>query len=313
MKRVFGLALALVTLVACAFWPFRQQQPQETIIPLWTPIPYNPDTGIPPTVTPTPTYMLPTPSPIALATATAPPPPTATPAAALPTVVAEGGFTPVVPIRPGPLVQVPHLASPPTIDGDLREWQGIPAVAIQYATYGVSLYAGPQDISGLLYMGWDAQYLYLAFQVVDDVFVQTATGRYLYRGDSAEILVDVDLFGDRYTRFLSADDYQLGFSPGSPPGNHPEVWRWYPRHLEGVPQGVLIAARPLGQGYTLEVAVPWSAIGITVASPGLRMGFVAALSDNDLPGTQVQQTLVSNDPYRRLTDPTTWGEMVLLP
>ncbi len=308
--RPWPLFLAGILIMAVACQALGRATPTPvTPIFVWTPLPEETEIFIPPTATPTragvPVFPASPTQPPAPAGPTVAPtlPPTATPTRAV--------RIPVIPIRPGPLVEVPRLAAPPTLDGYLDEWQGS-GVPVQYATYGRAAYTGPQDASAQVYLGWDPEYLYLAFQVVDDVFVQQARGRNLYRGDSAEILVDTDLFGDRYVRRLTWDDYQLGFSPGSPPGRNPEAWRWYPRAMEGVPEGVRIAAQPWSRGYTMEVAVPWRALSV-VPGEGLRMGFVVSISDNDLPGRTVQQTLVSHDPYRRLTDPTTWGEMVLRP
>jgi len=45
-------------------------------------------------------------------------------------------------------------------------------------------------------------------------------------------------------------------------------------------------------------------------TPNTRMGFAINLSDNDASGQAVQQTMLSNDPFRTLTDPTTWGTLV---
>ncbi len=293
--------------------------PTPLTTPLWTPIPLQPPVVIPPTVTPTPARV---PSPAAV-TPTASPggskgqvtvPPLATATPTWPPLPQAPGrsWTPVVPVRPGPVLYIPRKTFTFQADGDLREWLALSPVSITYVTFGQNNYQGPQDASGTLYLAWDEQYLYLAFQVLDDRYVQEAQGRYLYQGDSVEILVDTDLMGDRVQRRLSRDDYQIGFSPGNPLGSQLQAWRWYPRPLEQRLEGFPMAARAWTHGYQLEIALPWDVLHLQ-PRPGLRVGFNAAISDNDLPGQRIQQTLVSTSPYRRLTDPTTWGELVLLP
>ena len=71
-----------------------------------------------------------------------------------------------------------------------------------------------------------------------------------------------------------------------------------------------IAAQDLGGARLLEIAVPWSVLQVQPYQ-GLKLGFCLSLSDNDHEGVQVQQTMLSNCPQRRLTDPTTWGTLIL--
>jgi len=61
--------------------------------------------------------------------------------------------------------------------------------------------------------------------------------------------------------------------------------------------------------WRLEAAIPWSVLGISPYK-GMHLGFAISVSDNDNPGTQ-QESMVSNAPGRMLTDPTTWGDLVL--
>jgi hypothetical protein len=65
-----------------------------------------------------------------------------------------------------------------------------------------------------------------------------------------------------------------------------------------------------GVGYFLEAAVPWQALGVAPA-PGLALGLVAAVSDNDTPQTNVQECMIATSPKRNWRDPTTWGTLIL--
>ncbi|NPA06539.1 MAG: hypothetical protein GXO54_03955 [Chloroflexi bacterium] len=276
-----------------------------------TPFSYN--QGIPPTVTPTPRVS-------ATPTVTPTLPPTVTPTP-LPytavhtptfTVTANPGLWPSGPgqARPGPRVVAYPLPHPPSLDGSPDDWGPMPLYAIRHVTYGRAHYQGPQDLSGVFLVGWDVGYLYLWVHVTDDVYVQEGRGPNIFRGDSAEVLLDTRLEEDYFTHTLSADDMQIGFMAGNPPGFHPDAWQWYPRFLMGYPTGVQVAASPAVDGYQLEIAIPWGRLNLRPRE-GLRMGFAISISDNDTPGTLRQETLISNSPYRRLTDPTTWGELLL--
>jgi hypothetical protein len=56
--------------------------------------------------------------------------------------------------------------------------------------------------------------------------------------------------------------------------------------------------------------IPWTVFGVT-AEAGDRFGFALSVSDNDLTGAPVQQSMVSNVSSRTLTNPTTWGTLIL--
>jgi hypothetical protein len=66
----------------------------------------------------------------------------------------------------------------------------------------------------------------------------------------------------------------------------------------------------MSDGYRLEAAIPWSVFGVTPAN-GQQFGFAISISDNDNPNENVQQKMVSADPFRSLVDPTTWGVLTL--
>jgi hypothetical protein len=161
-------------------------------------------------------------------------------------------------------------------------------------------------------VGWDKNYLYLGVRVIDATYVQNASGANLYKGDSVEILLDTNVSADYYLASLSSDDYQLGISPGSPTaGQNMAAYLWYPASAEGPRGNVLIAARPRDDGYVIEAAIPWGIFGVTPFN-GQHFGFAFSVSDNDNPNQNVQQSMVSSSPIRILTDPTTWGDLVLV-
>lgn len=265
-----------------------------TLPPMWTATSAPPTaTEVPPTATeppPTATQVPPT------ATRTLPPPTATKP-----------------PVRPGTIVNAIYYATPPVIDGDWNDHPG-KEYAAEVVVFGRANWIDRDDLVGSFRLGWDKTYLYLAVKVRDDEYVQNASGELLFKGDSLEVILDTDLLGDFYTNVLSPDDYQLGISPGKPTVNiSPQAYRWLPASKKGLVTGVKIKSiRDNSTGITrIEVAIPWTVFNIT---PELydRFGFALSVSDNDDPLQNIQQSMVSSAKGRVLTNPTTWGELILV-
>jgi hypothetical protein len=343
MKRSFRILLALAALAVAALacnLPARDQPGQPTPLPapnqtltalfaiatpderFGTPDPTDPATAtvtLPPVLSPTPAVQdtavpLPTTAP------------TAAPTAALPTTVPTVGITYVAPtatrapVQASPTAaarrtsfQAQYLNTPPTIDGDWSEWKDVAReYPANYVTYGAANRTGDDDLAASFYVGWDNDRLYIAVKVRDDRYVQNASGENLYLGDSLEILLDTKLEEDFYYSELSADDFQLGISPGRPdPDGTREAYLWFPRSITGPRTNITIASRLENGVYRVEAAIPWNVFETTPAV-GKRFGFVLSVSDNDDPTQNLQQSMVSSSPGRRLTDPTTWGELELV-
>ncbi len=234
--------------------------------------------------------------------------PTANPTAA-PTII----YVPVnptqPPIRPGGTVLADYFSRPPTIDGNWDDYNGLEH-PISSIVFGYSNWTGEDDLIGAYRIGWDMNNLYLAVKVRDDVYAQNAAGDDLYKGDSIEVLLDADLYGDFSVNSLNADDYQLGISPGrSSVSGLKEAILWYPRAISGG-RSFPVASMSSAGVYRVEMAIPWSVFSITPFA-GQHYGFAVSISDNDDPLQNLQQTMVSSVPGRKLTLPMTWGELVL--
>lgn len=291
---MLGLAAAACTLPGAASpTPFTFPTPNLTLTAIFAPTETPTPPG--PTVGPSPTETL-------AATAGASPTP-------------GTGVTPTSPvglIRPnGFPVTAQFLPTPPTIDGDLGDWSGTTFTASQ-CVFGCSLWSGENDLSASYYMGYDSSALYVGVKVKDDQYVQLSTGHLMYKGDDVEIQLDTNLAGDFADKSLSADDYQMGMSAGNFGSRAPEAYRWYPASLQAALPSVFIKAKQATGGYTLEAKIPWTVFKVTPTS-GARFGFALSLSDDDLPGSAVQQSLVSSVSTRKLVDPTTWGTLILGP
>ncbi len=295
IQRILPILLLMATAVGCTLpgaalpTPFTFPTPNLTLTAIFAPTE---------TSTPEPPVTLVPPTP----TAAAPTLPGGTPGATATTGVYSS--------RPnGSPVTAVFMGTAPTIDGNTSEWTGSVYLADR-ATYGAANWTGTNDLSASYFLGWDTTNLYLAVRVRDERFVQAASGRYLYRGDSVEMLLDVNLATDYTSTTLSSDDYQLGLSPGNFGSLATEAYLWYPASSEGARTSVTVRARSTSEGYELEASIPWGVFGV-VATDGSHFGFAFSASDNDAPGTTTQQSLVSGVSTRRLTNPTTWGTLIL--
>jgi hypothetical protein len=74
---------------------------------------------------------------------------------------------------------------------------------------------------------------------------------------------------------------------------------------------IVLAAQEQGdEDITIELAIPWTELDIR-PSPGLRIGIALNVSDNDRPGTAIQEMMKSSSAIRTYYDPDTWGTLTL--
>ena len=272
----------------------------ETLLPSITALPSDTFTQLTPTLTST---TGPTSTAIIIPTLTAILP-TTTATTILPT------NTPRPLIRSSASITATYLGVAPTIDGNLGEWN-LTNYVVDKVVFGLDRWDNPQDLLARVMVGWDTRNLYIGAVVIDEDYEQNTSGVNLFRGDSLEILLDTNIAADFYVNYLTPDDFQLGISPGSPvPDEDPEAYLWYPASIDGGRSQVDIASVATGDGYRVEVAIPWSVFEMTPQA-GQHYGFAFSVSDNDIDGGVAQQSMVSNVSTRRLSDPTTWGDLLL--
>lgn len=217
---------------------------------------------------------------------------------------------PTAELRPAGRFEAKYMATPPVLDGSWDEWTST-AYPARFVVFGKDNWTGKADLEGSFKVGWDANYLYLASKTYDDTYVQNTTDINIYKGDSVELLFDVDLMGDLNSNQLNSDDYQLVFSPGkgSVTGIK-ETYLYNPANVAGPRTTVKIAATYVNAIIRMEIAVPWSVLGVTPAA-GKQFGFVVSMNDNDNESKNVQQSMVSSVEKRDFQDPTTWALLEL--
>jgi len=248
-----------------------------------------------PTSSPTPTR---TPTPTATATPTSAPTPTPQPTAYAGPLRQNGGDT------------IAFRTSGISVDGRISEWQGLPALTLPVIQTGSQNYSGPDDLSVSVWLAWDENYLYLAASVVDDQHVQELRSYDLYNGDEIDLWLDTDLAGDFSVDTNNADDYQIGLSPGNFDSIPAEAVVWYPQRRPEWNSRIHVAAQPVGSGYQLEAAIPWSMLGIQ-PRPGQVFGYAINASDNDTPNSAAQETILMQTPGMAWGNPTTFSNLRL--
>lgn len=218
-----------------------------------------------------------------------------------------------IPTEPGAVGAI-YFDSPVEINSDLLEWANAPPVLSSYRVFtGTIATAHLGTISAVWRIGWNDEFLYVAVKVYDDVHVQTQIGRGIYLGDSVEFQIDTDMSDD--PSYVDGDDYIIVLSPGDfdkvPPSSY---------CFQGSPTGKfnleVSLDSPLhvvktADGYIVEAAIPWSVLELTPA-PGMVVGIALNVTDNDVPGTAVQEALYSHVANRQYLQPATWGTLTLL-
>jgi len=180
---------------------------------------------------------------------------------------------------------IPHLAQPPQIDGELGEWTNIIPVCLgvekdQIRYYSLRPWAGPLDSSAKIWMGWDKDNLYFAADIRDDTFHQTCSSSDLaeiWSEDSLWLTIasadktkqngTVVLLSEFNWAIVSTDKVAIAAK----------------RDTEGQKAGAFpVAARKKsdGTGCIYEGAIPWSEISLS-ARPGTLMRLSWAVGDSD--------------------------------
>ncbi|RMF57828.1 MAG: T9SS C-terminal target domain-containing protein [Calditrichaeota bacterium] len=189
-------------------------------------------------------------------------------------------------------------------DGDLSEWSGIMEFR-SFPSEGAHIVDnttidGDGDLSVMTYLAADANYLYFAFDITDDVVDTSATNT--WEKDSPDLFLGLyDWHGPAHSGYDrgSEPDYHFRFLPtraiidnlGSAEVTTTDYY-WGPKF-------------PVG--YVIEGRIAWTdlaAVGgdhVFVPAPGIRIPFDLAFNDAD--GGGVRQGIMTWSPYN---DDTSW-------
>ena len=181
------------------------------------------------------------------------------------------------------------IGAPPTIDGNLADW---PTASFLPMTKTTAAQAnGTWDVTGIpndtnssarYFVRWDLSYLYVAVSITDDVQnTPNTTPSQLSENDAVEIFVDGK--HDQANTY-DANDWQLVYSADTQKvAAQLQVTTW--------PAGTHEAWSRTSPSWTLEAAIPWSALGGGTIAPGKLVGLDLKLDDNDS-GTMRERDLI---------------------
>jgi hypothetical protein len=195
-----------------------------------------------------------------------------------------------IPLKPDP---------PPAMDGELREWASVPnSIKInrkEQCVYGGDKWKSPNDLSATMWLAWRGEYLFVAADVTDDKFRQTERGMELWKGDHIELYLDATPDAEPQRRHFGKGQFQMGFSPGNFQRTGDPLFDLKPEAVIYKPegrasQGVLVAAKRTEKGYAMEVALPWSLVGVK-PSVGVSLGVEVGVSDCDADETRQEKMM----------------------
>lgn len=208
-----------------------------------------------------------------------------------------------------------------TIDGDLNDWDLYTRQnQTDWTRFSRVVYnqacdsrfpggTGGDDLSGQVLFAYDAQSLYVVYQVVDDGFVgYSGADRQYFLGDAPQLSLDMELLSDYTDTERNRDDWQIDFFP-DPASPLAVLWQLGTLSSRQFEESS-VAARRTDGGYILEAAIPWISLGV-IPQPGDRIGLAANINDNDTPDSDAQECIISTAPQWAWNNPTTWGTLLL--
>lgn len=194
-------------------------------------------------------------------------------------------------------LSVRHLPRPPEIDGELddwwRPWSGAElrrprhVLPIQAEDGGAPGWAGTEDLSARLYLGWDARSFYFALDVDDSVLRPYDSEAERWLGDC--LLIAIDCLGDGGEVVMN-DDVLLSLALTLPRKKKDEDEQQEGEEDADRPQGTYFVRRKEdGSGAVYEAAIPWALFkekGVALdldrgPDAGLGFGLDLVLTDDD--------------------------------
>ena len=225
----------------------------------------------------------------------------------------ENGATSILPSED---VQATFMYNQITIDGDFEDWQLSSFVESPYRVYESQSWDGTDDLTAKWQLGWNNQYLYVQVHVEHDIHAQSNVGNKIWQGDSIEIQIDTNLYGDQNIENINSDDYQILISPGDfstiPLSVYVSQGTIDGRFVEASSYDIQAVSIRNDSGYSIEVAISWEMFENLTVRENLLMGLNLNVSENDSINVPNQEALYSNVESRSLTNPTTWGTLMLL-
>jgi hypothetical protein len=209
-------------------------------------------------------------------------------------VVLENGFAFEESARVN-FLAAPCRETAPAIDADLADWKDSQAIVIagrERVVRSAPYYEGSGDSAARLWLAYDADHLYLAAEVRDDVFVQPFEGVRTWNGDSIQIGINLDHGREEIETGNTLADagmaarwsvLNLALTEAGP-----ACWRGRTYDPEKLPFGAipptrlpLAVTRDTDDTLFYEAAIPWSVLGARSDERPEAVGIAITFNDRD--------------------------------
>ncbi|MDR3707502.1 MAG: sugar-binding protein [Capsulimonadaceae bacterium] len=214
-----------------------------------------------------------------------------------------------------------HVAAAPSPDAALADWAPEQSIDISGQEYVVR---SPQSYNGQLAakakLAWDEKNLYLAFDVVDPVYIQEHDGWLTWKGDCLQLEFNLDPGHKRIDTGNEAMDrgtirtMEIDIALTA---KGPQAYRTMTFDAGQQPVRLLtgdeaaVSAVKTASGLVYRIALPWKTLGaIEAPRAGQRLGFSAFVNDMNRPG-QLDPTALGLFATSTSKDPDSLGCVVL--
>ncbi len=191
----------------------------------------------------------------------------------------------------------------PSIDGSLGEWGFAPAIDVSPAAEGVGLrgaFNGDADHWASVYLMWDADSLYIAVSVIDDIIdvEHIAADDNVWNGPAGE-RQDKMFYYDHLKVFLRGPDQPLGFNLWVAPereGQAAYAWGGQQRGAVSDELPLRAASMVKGNTYSYELALPWTWLRL-YPEPDMVLDALFLLPDSDLPDLKLAKKIAQSNKW----------------
>ncbi len=189
------------------------------------------------------------------------------------------------------IIECGKTSTPVKVDGKLDEWKrAVPAVVdVKEQLYSVFQgdWKDADDCSGIVYMMYDDNYIYVAGEFKDEKLIAGQSGGNIWMNECLEIFFDPQNI-ELDAGSAHSVHYQFGFAP-SGPNDKPQVWNWCnpngAKQQQDCSSYVKVASVMLEPytGYTLEGSIEIKELDELedIIEPGTVIGFHIAIDDAD--------------------------------
>jgi len=201
------------------------------------------------------------------------------------------------------------------IDGKLDEWKDYPQIALNQPEQCTNADKDQKDFSSVCYVAWDRENLYFAADVKDDfISCEDLTTADFQHCDYYRFYIDAGNNREEGSTNMDGDDYEFVFTPTGPDGKpmKREVSKAFGGEGHELDMDkIKIASNVVkNKGWTLEVAIPWSLIGIS-PKEGTGFGIKFITGDTDEERQREDEYIWGDRSGNYWSDPTRFGSAIL--